>query len=323
MPYSRDEMLAKARAGVQKELARKDLLIIQAIRSLDDIDEAKSLLYTRLLEWFHVNFPEFALENEDSAMRIIAEFADRKEFDAKKMEELIGKDKATHVMEEAENSYGAIFDKPDRDAISALADRLIELNSGRKEIEAYIVNECRKEMPNLCELVEPLLAARLISISGGLRELAMMPASTIQVIGAEKALFKHLRKGTLPPKHGVIFQSAFIRGAPFEQRGRIARDLSTKLAIAVKADAFTGNFIAPMLKQKFEKRLKEIRSAKIAPKRQIAYREIEYERNNANRFRNAREWSKTKSFKPPQGKHSSVRKKDNAGHKHSFHRKRA
>ena len=97
-----------------------------------------------------------------------------------------------------------------------------------------------------------------MTITGGLERLAKLPASTIQVIGAENALFKHLKTGSLPPKHGIIFNSAYIRSAPFEQRGRIARSLAAKLSIAAKADFYTGNFIAGKLKADLDKRVKAI-----------------------------------------------------------------
>jgi len=123
-----------------------------------------------------------------------------------------------------------------------------------------VQKEGQATLRNLSYLTDPLLASRLVTIAGGLARLAKMPGSTIQVIGAEKALFKHLRKGTKPPKHGILFQSPLVRGSPLEERGRIARTLAAKLTIAAKADYFTGNFIAEKLKEGLDKRLKEIKA---------------------------------------------------------------
>jgi len=87
----------------------------------------------------------------------------------------------------------------------------------------------------------------------------VMPASTVQVIGAEKALFKHLKNKSIdPPKHGIIFQHASISTSPKSVRGKIARALATKITLAAKADEYTKRFIGPEVKDKFDKRLKDI-----------------------------------------------------------------
>ena len=114
--------------------------------------------------------------------------------------------------------------------------------------------------PNTQAMVGSLLGARLIAVAGGLRNLAMRPASTIQVLGAEKALFRSLKTGARPPKHGLIFQHTLLHDAKRWQRGKIARALAGKLVIAIRADAFgAGRYIGDGLKADLEKRLKEIR----------------------------------------------------------------
>ncbi len=119
--------------------------------------------------------------------------------------------------------------------------------------------------PNITALVGPLLGARLLSLAGGLDELARLPASTIQVLGAEKALFRALRTGGKPPKHGVIFQYPDIHRSPRWQRGKIARALAAKLAIAAKVDAFTGRYIGDVLVQQLRKRIEEIKKLYAKP----------------------------------------------------------
>jgi nucleolar protein 56 len=110
----------------------------------------------------------------------------------------------------------------------------------------------------MSHIAGPELAAKLVAQSGGLQRMAMFPASTIQVLGAEKALFKHLKSGSRPPKHGLIFQHASIGMAPKKVRGKISRCLAAKLTIAAKADAFSHNFIAEKLKAQFEAQVKRI-----------------------------------------------------------------
>jgi nucleolar protein 56 len=112
--------------------------------------------------------------------------------------------------------------------------------------------------PNMKALVGSLLGARLIALTGGLINLAKMPASTVQVLGAEKALFRSLKTGARPPKHGIIFQHTLIHEGKRWQRGKIARALAGKLAIAARSDAFSGNYIGDGLKASFERRIKEI-----------------------------------------------------------------
>ena len=113
--------------------------------------------------------------------------------------------------------------------------------------------------PNMSSLIGPTLSAKLISIAGSLDHLAKMPASTLQVLGAEKALFRALKTGARPPKHGIIFQYAAIHQAPRWQRGKIARALSGKLSIAARIDAFKGEFRGEALKRGLEKRIDEIK----------------------------------------------------------------
>ncbi len=255
----REDFLAKAKKRVQKALSRKDLLVIQAVRTVDDIDQAKALLYERLLEWFKTNFPDVDLQNEESLCRVVAEFGARDYLEFNRLQEIVGEKRATELMQKAESSYGAPFDLQDRNAVAALAKGVLQLIETRAKLEAYISKESEALMKNVSFLTDPLLAARLLQTAGSLERLANMPASTLQVMGAEKALFKHLRTGSLPPKHGIIFQSNLIRGAPLKQRGKIARALSTKLSIAAKADYYTQHFIAEKLKASLESRLKEIR----------------------------------------------------------------
>jgi nucleolar protein 56 len=112
--------------------------------------------------------------------------------------------------------------------------------------------------PNIKALAGSLLGARLIALTGGLINLAKMPASTVQVLGAEKALFRSLKTGARPPKHGIIFQHTIIHDGKRWQRGKMARALAGKLAIAARSDAFSGKYIGDDLKANFERRIKEI-----------------------------------------------------------------
>ncbi len=256
---NKDEFIRKAKQRVKEKLSRKDLILMQAIRSLDDIDKAKALLFERLTEWFKLNFPELQVANEELYLKLLSEAGSKEELTNEKLKKLFNEERVGRIEKISEGSMGAEFDDSDAKVISQFAAGLLELFTLRKNITAFIEKESARELRNLSYLTDPILAARLVSTAGGLENLAKMPASTIQVIGAEKALFKHLRAHTRPPKHGVIFQSALISTAPLKQRGKISRALATKLAIAAKADFYSHAFIAEKLKADLDKRLKEIR----------------------------------------------------------------
>lgn len=267
---SREDFFKLAKKGVTEKYSRKDLQIMQAVRSLDDIDQAKSLLFTRLSEWFKLNFPEMEMANEESYALVVAEFGSKEGLSKAKLVELVGELKAGEVFAQSKKSFGAPFDEADTAVIRAFASQIYSLFAARKVLEDYINEQANHEMKNLSYILEPTIAARLMTTAGGLEKLALMPASTIQVIGAENALFKHIKAGTNPPKHGIIFQSAYVRGEPLERRGRIARALAAKLAIAAKGDFFSGNFIAEKLKADLDARVKEVADLNLAPRRELS-----------------------------------------------------
>jgi nucleolar protein 56 len=119
--------------------------------------------------------------------------------------------------------------------------------------------------PNVKAIVGSLLGARLIALTGGLANLARMPASTIQVLGAEKALFRSLKTGTRPPKHGIIFQHTLIHEAKRWQRGKMARAIAGKLAIAARTDAYSSKYLGDGLKASLDRRVTEIQEKYAEP----------------------------------------------------------
>jgi len=154
---------------------------------------------------------------------------------------------------------GTALEGDDLKMIQDFASRIKELREMRERLADYIREQMKKIAPNVSAVAGPLLGARLISKAGGLKKLAIFPASTIQVLGAEKALFKHLAKGTPPPKHGILFQHPLVRSAKKWQRGKIARAIAAKLAIAAREDYFGGKDISAQLLKEIEDRVDEIR----------------------------------------------------------------
>ncbi len=143
--------------------------------------------------------------------------------------------------------------------LTALQGHLDAMLSSKEGLEEFIRYEIVETAPNLANIVDPLIAARLVAQAGSLKRLASMPASTLQLLGAEKALFRHLKEGGSPPKHGYIFQHSQVKTARNRDRGRVARAIAGKAVIAARADHFDGEEIWPLLQEKLDRRLKEIK----------------------------------------------------------------
>jgi len=229
-----------------REPLSEDRSIAQAIRATDDLIEEINLLSERLHEWYGVYFPElgdFAVDAEYA--RLVSEMGDRQAI-------------MDHLGVSLE-SVGTDLVERDLDVIRGLGSTLYELYRRKEALDAYILEGMDRVAPNLSALLNPNLAARLISLAGGLQRLAKLPSSTVQLLGAEKALFLHLRSGKRPPKHGVIFQHPWVNRSPYWQRGKIARSLGGKISIAAKVDAYRGEFLADKLKEQMERRVAEVR----------------------------------------------------------------
>lgn len=147
----------------------------------------------------------------------------------------------------------------DLEWMRVFCNQILDLFKLRDRAEKHLEDLMKDVAPNMSFLMGSTLSAKLISIAGSLNRLAMMPSSTLQVLGAEKALFRALKTGARPPKHGIIFQYAPIHQAPRWQRGKIARALSGKVSIAARIDAFKGEFRGEALKKELEKRIDEIK----------------------------------------------------------------
>lgn len=256
------------RRKVRKAAEKRDLFIAQAISTLDDVNKTLNLFASRIREWYSLHFPEMddiVGEHEDY-IRIVLKVGHRSKISVESLVSLgVDEKLAKRIAEAAKTSMGADMAEFDLDAIRLISDVALQLYEVRRRLEKYIDEAMMEVAPNIRGLVGPLLGARLIALAGGLSKLATLPASTIQVLGAEKALFRALRTGSRPPKHGVIFQYPTIHRSPRWQRGKIARALAAKLAIAARIDAFTGEYKADELKAQLEQRVKEIKTLYAKP----------------------------------------------------------
>ena len=260
--WNRNVSLELAKLRIKGASEKRDLIIAQGIQTLDDLDRTVNLFMGRLREWYGVYFPELdrLIEKHETYSRLVMNLGDRESYTAEALEkENIPKERAGLVAKAAESSMGADIAERDLEQIQALAKNVLEFYELRKNMENYVDRTMEEMAPNVRAVAGALLGARLIAIAGSLQTLAMRPASTIQVLGAEKALFRSLKTGARPPKHGLIFQHTLLHDAKRWQRGKIARVIAGKLAIAARADAFGGHFIGDRLKADINKRLEEIR----------------------------------------------------------------
>jgi nucleolar protein 56 len=226
--------------------------IIQAVEALDDIDGVVNALSERLSEWYGIYFPELDLTAEPLA-RFVSKYGSRSNIPPE-----------DGLYEKAATSMGAELTGADEELIKSFAVNLCNLYETRGRIEAYLVEIMTSTAPNITSVAGALLGARLISLAGSLERLAYFPSSTVQVIGANKALFKHLRARAPSPKHGVIFNHPLIRNAPWWQRGKIARAVAAKISIASRIDLYSGK-LDESLEVELARKIEVIRLANPKP----------------------------------------------------------
>lgn len=221
-----------------------DNLIIQAVSSVDETAVIINTLAKRLREWYGLHIPEFVRKSEDHisfAQAIISKSSEdiRKEISTPKTE-----------------SMGADLSADSINSIRMLAQEIVSLNEYRQKQSIYLETEMEKTCPNLRAVAGAVLGAKLLSLAGSLQKMASMPASTIQLLGAEKALFRHIKTGAKCPKHGIILEHPLVAKAKRDEHGKAARALADKIALAVKIDYFKGEFIGDKLVEELEKKFK-------------------------------------------------------------------
>ncbi|MCW4055869.1 MAG: C/D box methylation guide ribonucleoprotein complex aNOP56 subunit [Candidatus Bathyarchaeota archaeon] len=258
----REISIELTRLRVKKAGEKRDLMVAQAILSIDDLDKTINLFMGRAREWNGLHFPELdrMVEKHETYSNLVLNLGRRENFTVENLEkEGLSANKAEQIAQTSRKSMGAELTDMDIQQIQNLCRQILELYNLRHTLQNYADSTVEEVAPNVQALVGSLLTARLIALAGGLTNLAKMPASTIQVLGAEKALFRSLKTGTRPPKHGIIFQDALIHEAKKWQRGKMSRALAGKLAIAARTDAFSGRFIGDLLKADLAKRVTEIK----------------------------------------------------------------
>ena len=219
-----------------------DTMIIQAVSLLEDLDKELNNYAMRLKEWYSWHFPELAKIVTDNvtysqAVMLIGMRTNVKALTDEQLLEVVPEEIATEVREAAEISMGTEILKDDEVHLKTLANQVVQIAAYRQNLAEYLKNRMAAVAPNLTQLVGELVGAKLISHSGSLMNLAKQPASTIQILGAEKALFRALKTKKNTPKYGLIYNASIVGQAKSNLKGKISRTLANKCALCVRFDA--------------------------------------------------------------------------------------
>lgn len=244
-----DVNVALSKKVLKKE--KKDKLIMNAIGVYDEMEKVINTFSERLKEWYGLHFPEMGrrIQSNEKYVEMVAKFGDREKIEDKGIAGL------------AKGSSGMAFGEIDMEQVKIFAEDIMKMIETKEKISKYIEDMSQETMPNMCAIANPIICSRLLMIGGGLEKLARMPSSTIQLLGAEKALFRHLKGEGKAPKYGVLFAHPMIQNAPKEKKGKIARLLASKLTLAARIDFYSGENRSEDLKKELEKQFKEITKA--------------------------------------------------------------
>lgn len=257
---------AYSRAKVKFSVQKNDNHIIQAIATLDHLDKAINTFSMRVREWYSWHFPELiriVSENQQYA-KLALFIGDKKRLSDDDLYDLAAQvnddsDVAQSIIAAAKVSMGRDISDADMENVTTFASRVVSLAAYRRTLHGYLVAKMAVVAPNLAALIGEVVGARLISHAGSLTNLCKYPASTVQILGAEKALFRALKTKGNTPKYGLIYHSSFIGKAGAKNKGRISRFLANKCSIASRIDNFsetpTTRF-GDALKKQVEERLK-------------------------------------------------------------------
>uniref|UniRef100_A0A4W5KY33 Nucleolar protein 56 n=1 Tax=Hucho hucho TaxID=62062 RepID=A0A4W5KY33_9TELE len=234
-----------SRAKVKFNVNRSDNMIIQSIALLDQLDKDINTFSMRVREWYGYHFPELIkiVTDNSTYCKMAQLIGNRKELSEESlegMEEVVmDSAKAQSILEASRSSMGMDISPIDLINIERFSNRVVSLAAYRLELQEYLHSKMGQVAPNLAALIGDVVGARLISHAGSLTNLAKYPASTVQILGAEKALFRALKTRGNTPKYGLIFHSTFIGRAAAKNKGRISRYLANKCTIASRIDAFS------------------------------------------------------------------------------------
>lgn len=251
-----NQLLTKVNIELTKEKIKKaigrDNLVAQVNGAIEELDKSINIFVERLRELYSLHFPEMdgSIRDHEKFTRLVEKYGFREKIEDPTLKQL------------AEKSMGMDLREEDIKMIQLFAGKILELLELRRNLSKYLEKLLKEIAPNFTELAGPVIAAKLISKAGGMEKLARMASSTIQLLGAERSLFRHLQGRGKSPKFGIIYQSSYIQQAPRKHQGKIARLLASKLSIAAKIDYYSKEYRGNQLKQELQEKIKEILDSK-------------------------------------------------------------
>ncbi len=265
----RKQMLNEVKDEIKSGYSNEQYTLIQAMNAYDEVIRSYNLFSERLSEWSGIYYPGIRVQSANSLASLIKIFNNSKEISVDSIDSVIN-DRG-----KSESLYNIFTNSRMRKDLNAEESAIIEnycdmIKSTYKslnELEEYINNTSKRLLPNVTYLTNGIIAAELLNKAGSIEKLSIMPSSTVQLLGAENALFKHIKFGSKPPKYGLLFKLPDVNTARKDLKGRIARVYANKITIAIKADVYTKNFIGEKLKDDLENSIKRITALPVKPKK--------------------------------------------------------
>lgn len=216
-----------------------DTMIVQAVSLLTDMDKELNNYAMRLKEWYSWHFPELEkiVNDNDTFAKVVLALGRRNNINSVDLSDIVPEEVADDIKKACEISFGTEILEEDEVNIKALASQVVEITEYRATLNEYLTNRMQAIAPNMTTLIGELVAAKLIAHAGSLINLAKLPASTIQILGAEKALFRAMKTKKNTPKYGLIYNASLVGQAQPKFKGRIARTLAAKTSLCVRYDA--------------------------------------------------------------------------------------
>lgn len=254
-----------SRAKVKFSTTKNDNHVIQASATVEFQDKGVNQFFMRVREWYGWHFPELVKIVSDNLTyaKLVLLIGDKSTLNDDRLHDIAAVveedgEKAQAIIDAAKVSMGLAITPADLEIVKGFAEAVVQQAEARRATANYLDKKMSVVAPNLQTLIGTPVAARLISHAGSLTALSKYPASTLQILGAEKALFRALKTKSNTPKYGLIYHSSFIGKASVKNKGRISRYLANKCSIASRIDNYTENpttKFGEALRQQVEDRL--------------------------------------------------------------------
>ncbi len=251
----RKRMVEQTKHSVSAELSGPDAHVIRGVQTNKNLEAIFNVMFEQTLDWYALHFPELrnVVKDPSTMLTMIVRLGDRKNYSSNALRDFFTDELSlSRIPGSAMSSSGGSIEPQTLKSIQSLAQTALAVKQEQSRIQEFTIQKMKELAPNFSELATPIIAAQLLGKAGSLKRLAELPASTIQVLGAEEALFSHIKSHTRPPKHGFLFNHPLVKPLPKHARGRMARTLAGKLAICVRVDTFGKERVVELYRPKLE-----------------------------------------------------------------------